>query len=252
MIPTLQRLGLSFGADTNAVTEFQQTVYQFNLPSNSQDKVDTALFLMREIGSNLLLDPALIEREKAVVLAELRERSGADLENYRNQLQFLMPQTLLSKRLPVGEANSIKNATRETLLSLYQRFYTPSRTTLIVVGDIEVAAVEQKIKQQFTSWQAAPLAAKVKPQAIGTVAERQRVEAAAFSILAYRPRFPSVCSNLWHTLPTALPCASRKYCSSSPTASCIAEWSRSYCIAKVYLALACRLGINLISPMALK
>lgn len=135
---------------------------------------------MREIGSNLLLDPALIEREKAVVLAELRERSGADLENYRNQLQFLMPQTLLSKRLPVGEANSIKNATRETLLSLYQRFYTPSRTTLIVVGDIEVAAVEQKIKQQFTSWQAAPLAAKVKPQAIGTVAERQRVEAAAF------------------------------------------------------------------------
>ena len=180
MIPTLQRLGLSFGADTNAVTEFQQTVYQFNLPSNSQDKVDTALFLMREIGSNLLLDPALIEREKAVVLAELRERSGADLENYRNQLQFLMPQTLLSKRLPVGEANSIKNATRETLLSLYQRFYTPSRTTLIVVGDIEVAAVEQKIKQQFTSWQAAPLAAKVKPQAIGTVAERQRVEAAAF------------------------------------------------------------------------
>ena len=45
MIPTLQRLGLSFGADTNAVTEFQrQTVYQFNLPSNSQDKVDTALF----------------------------------------------------------------------------------------------------------------------------------------------------------------------------------------------------------------
>ncbi|MDT3282402.1 M16 family metallopeptidase [Shewanella scandinavica] len=180
MIPTLQRLGLSFGADTNAVTEFQQTVYQFNLPSNSQDKVDTALFLMREIGSNLLLDPALIEREKAVVLAELRERSSADLENYRNQLQFLMPDTLLSKRLPVGEANSIKNATRETLLSLYQGFYTPSRTTLIVVGDIEVAAVEQKIKQQFTSWQAAPLAAKVKPQAIGTVAERQRVEAAAF------------------------------------------------------------------------
>lgn len=180
MIPTLQRLGLSFGADTNAVTEFQQTVYQFNLPSNSQDKVDTALFLMREIGSNLLLDPALIEREKAVVLAELRERSGADLDNYRNQLQFLMPDTLLSKRLPVGEANSIKNATRETLQSLYQGFYTPSRTTLIVVGDIEVAAVEQKIKQQFTSWQAAPLAAKVKPQAIGTVAERQRVEAAAF------------------------------------------------------------------------
>lgn len=180
MIPTLQRLGLSFGADTNAVTEFQQTVYQFNLPSNSQDKVDTALFLMREIGSNLLLDPALIEREKAVVLAELRERSGADLENYRNQLQFLMPDTLLSKRLPVGEANSIKNATRETLLSLYQGFYTPSRTTLIVVGDIEVAAVEQKIKQQFASWQAAPLAAKVKPQALGTVAERQRVDAAAF------------------------------------------------------------------------
>ncbi|MGI2207694.1 M16 family metallopeptidase [Shewanella baltica] len=180
MIPTLQRLGLSFGADTNAVTEFQQTVYQFNLPSNSQDKVDTALFLMREIGSNLLLDPALIEREKAVVLAELRERSGADLENYRNQLQFLMPQTLLSKRLPVGEANSIKNATRETLLSLYQGFYTPSRTTLIVVGDIEVAEVEQKIKQQFASWQAAPLAAKVKPQALGIVEERQRVDAAAF------------------------------------------------------------------------
>lgn len=180
MIPTLQRLGLSFGADTNAVTEFQQTVYQFNLPSNSQDKVDTALFLMREIASNLLLDPALIEREKAVVLSELRERSSADLENYRHQLTFLMPQTLLSQRFPVGEATSIQNANRDKLLSLYQRFYTPSRTSLIVVGDIDVDRIEHKIKQQFTDWQAAPQAAGVKAQSIGTVQAKTAVEAAAF------------------------------------------------------------------------
>ena len=180
MIPTLQRLGLSFGADTNAVTEFQQTVYQFNLPSNSQDKVDTALFLMREIAGNLLLDPALIEREKAVVLSELRERSSADLENYRHQLTFLMPQTVLSQRFPVGEATSIKNANREKLLSLYQRFYTPSRTTLIVVGDIDVGRIEQKIKQQFTDWQAAPQAAGVKAQSIGVVQTKSKVEASAF------------------------------------------------------------------------
>ncbi|QWL05279.1 M16 family metallopeptidase, partial [Shewanella indica] len=72
MIPRLQRLGLSFGADTNAVTEFTQTVYKFNITQGNELKLDTGLMLMREIADRLTLDPKALEQEKAVVLAELK------------------------------------------------------------------------------------------------------------------------------------------------------------------------------------
>ncbi len=144
MIPRLQRLGLSFGADTNAVTEFTQTVYKFNITQGDEQKLDTGLMLMREIADRLTLDPKALAQEKAVVLAELKERTSAGLENYRNQLHFWYPSSLLPRRFPIGEVASIKAADVAKLRSLYQRFYTPERTTLILVGDLDIARTELK------------------------------------------------------------------------------------------------------------
>ncbi|WP_412513451.1 M16 family metallopeptidase [Shewanella indica] len=158
MIPRLQRLGLSFGADTNAVTEFTQTVYKFNITQGNELKLDTGLMLMREIADRLTLDPKALEQEKAVVLAELKERQSAELENYRNQLRFWYPSNLLSKRFPIGEADIIKAADVAKLRSLYQRFYTPERTTLILVGDLDIVRTEAQIKQLFADWKPHPQA----------------------------------------------------------------------------------------------
>ncbi|WP_236574474.1 M16 family metallopeptidase [Shewanella algae] len=152
MIPRLQRLGLSFGADTNAVTEFTQTVYKFNITQGDEQKLDTGLMLMREIADRLTLDPKALAQEKAVVLAELKERTSAGLENYRNQLHFWYPSSLLPRRFPIGEVASIKAADVAKLRSLYQRFYTPERTTLILVGDLDIARTEAQIKQLFADW----------------------------------------------------------------------------------------------------
>ncbi|MBF4336059.1 M16 family metallopeptidase [Vibrio anguillarum] len=152
MIRQLERLGLSFGSDTNAVTQFNQTVYEFNIAQGDSQKVATGLGLMREIADRLKLEPKALDQEKPVVVAEWKERNSADVDNYRQQLSFLYPRSPLSKRLPIGDLDVVKHASSEQLRSLYQRFYTPERTTIIVVGDLDVAQAEEQIKRLFSNW----------------------------------------------------------------------------------------------------
>ena len=180
MIPRLQRLGLSFGADTNAVTEFTQTVYKFNITQGDEQKLDTGLMLMREIADRLTLNPKALAQEKAVVLAELKERTSAGLENYRNQLHFEYPSSLLPRRFPIGEAASIKAADVAKLRSLYQRFYTPERTTLILVGDLDIARSEAQIKQLFADWKPHPQAVAPAQVKLAPPAVRKQPQADAF------------------------------------------------------------------------
>ncbi|QIJ03190.1 M16 family metallopeptidase [Shewanella chilikensis] len=180
MIPRLQRLGLSFGADTNAVTDFEQTVYEFNITQGDEQKLDTGLMLMREIADRLTLDPKALAQEKAVVLAELKEHQSAEFENYRNQLHFWYPSSLLPRRLPIGEADIIKAADVAKLRSLYQRFYTPERTTLILVGDFDIARTEAQIKQLFADWKPHPQAVAPARVKLSPPVVRKQPQADAF------------------------------------------------------------------------
>ncbi|MEP7209366.1 MAG: insulinase family protein [Alphaproteobacteria bacterium] len=152
MVKILERLGLAFGADTNAQTGQEHTTYQFDLPKATDAKIDEGLFLAREIASELTLDPGAIDREKGVVLSE--ERRGDNFARRRNQqqLDFLLPGDYAASRMPIGEVKVIEGATHDQLSSLYDRFYRPERATLVIVGDIDVDAVEAKLKAKFSDW----------------------------------------------------------------------------------------------------
>ncbi len=154
MVKMLERLGLSFGADSNAYTDFEETVYMLEIPETNDELLDTALMIMRETAGRLTLKDEAIDRERGVVLSEERARNSPFMEAFRNKLSFLYPKTSLSERFPIGVEPVLKNAQRDTFLDYYMHYYTPKRAFLVIAGDIDVKAVEHKIKNVFGDWEA--------------------------------------------------------------------------------------------------
>ena len=152
MVKILERLGLAFGADTNASTGQDFTTYSLELPNASETLVDESLFLLRETASELNFDAGAIDRERGVVLSEWRR--GDNFQRRRNdqELQFLLPGARAVERMPIGKAEVLETARREQLVSLYDRYYRPERATLVMVGDFDVAAMEAKIRAKFGDW----------------------------------------------------------------------------------------------------
>lgn len=152
MIKLLERKGLAFGADTNASTGFDETVYQLDLPNASDDLIDTGLMLMRETGSNLTIDPAAVDRERGIILSERRARDTYQLRSLIDQLGFQMQGMTVANRIPVGTEEVIRTAPASRIRDLYDRYYRPERATLVLVGDFDPAAIEAKIKARFSDW----------------------------------------------------------------------------------------------------
>ncbi|QGN53675.1 pitrilysin family protein [Novosphingobium sp. Gsoil 351] len=154
MVHLLERNGLAFGADTNASTGFEQTQYKLDLPRNDPKLLDTALMLMRETASELKFDDAAVARERGVVLSELRDSLTYSRRNLEDQLAFLYPDARYPKRLPIGVVETLNKANGANLKAFWAREYTPADTTLVVIGDFDPAAVEQKIVARFGGWPA--------------------------------------------------------------------------------------------------
>ena len=152
MVKLLERKGLAFGADTNASTGFDQTVYQLDLPGASDDLIDTGLMLMRETASELTIDPAAVDRERGIILSERRARDTYQLRSVIDQLDFQMQGMKVASRIPVGTEEVIKTAPAARIRDLYDRYYRPERATLVMVGDFDPAAIEAKIKARFADW----------------------------------------------------------------------------------------------------
>ncbi|QIK79476.1 insulinase family protein [Sphingomonas piscis] len=153
MIRILQRQGLAFGPDTNASTGFEDTTYMLDLPKTDNERIDTALFLMREVASELKIDQGAVDRERGVVLSERRARDNYQLKRALQGMQFQYPLTPYPNRFPIGTDEVLKTATADTIRDLYRRYYRPENATLIFVGDADPAIIERKIRAKFSDWQ---------------------------------------------------------------------------------------------------
>jgi zinc protease len=154
MVKILERKGLKFGPDTNAVTSFDTTTYMLDLPQADDDRLDTAFMLMREIASEIRFDPAAVDRERGVVLGEKRVRDTYQLHQVEDQIGFQMPGTPYPSRIPIGLESVLKTAPAERLKDLYHRYYQPRNATLVFVGDADPALIEKRIIDRFSDWKA--------------------------------------------------------------------------------------------------
>lgn len=171
LLRILERLGLAFGADTNAFTGFDQTAYVLELPRTNDETVDTALRIMREQVSEALMDADAIDNERGVIAGEERTRNTPALRSTKAQLALLAPGQRVSSRLPIGDLEVIRTAPRERFVEFYRSYYRPSRATFIAVGDFDVDVMEAKIRAEFGGWE--PSAADGPEPDLGVVAPRR-------------------------------------------------------------------------------
>lgn len=152
LIHKLERLGLQFGADLNAATSYDQTFYRLDMPRVDDEKLSTALHVLRQQVSAATMDPKDIDDERGVIAGEERLRNSPAAKVGEKQLALLGNGTLLPTRSPIGDMEVIRTAPRERFADYYATYYRPSRATVIAVGDFDVDAMEAKIKLAFADW----------------------------------------------------------------------------------------------------
>lgn len=173
MIPLLEREGLAFGPDTNASTGLDRTLYMLNLPRNDEALLETALMLMRETASELLIEQDAVERERGIILAERRDRRNFAYKQLEDQLDFAAPDARLLDRLPIGALEVLENTSANDLRGYYERNYVPQNATLVIVGDYPLELLEARVRHWFADWQASELPdeAEYGPMAISRSGE---------------------------------------------------------------------------------
>lgn len=153
MVKMLERLGLSFGADTNASTGYTQTQYKLDLPKSDPRLIERALFLMRETARELSFNPEAVDRERGIILSERRERENFGFQSVRAANNLFYPNTFYSTRYPIGTAEVIQTAPAEQMMALYRKYYRPDRIKIIVVGPVDPVAIERELVAKFADWQ---------------------------------------------------------------------------------------------------
>ncbi|MBX3484909.1 pitrilysin family protein [Phenylobacterium sp.] len=154
MVKILERLGLAFGADTNASTGFSETIYKLDLPRTDAETVDTSLMLLSEAAFDLTLDQAAMDRERGVVLAEERARDTPGYRVAKARTAFLLKGQRLPTRWPIGKVEVLKTAPVSRIADYYRTWYRPDRAVFVAAGDFDLDVMEAKIRATFGGWKA--------------------------------------------------------------------------------------------------
>lgn len=149
LVNYLQKAGVRFGSDLNAYTSFDETVYQLPIPTDNAELFSNGMQIMRDWAQEATLDPIEIDKERGVILEEKRLGKGAQQRMQEKFLPVLFNNSRYAKRIPIGTEDVLKNFKPETLRQFYTDWYRPDLQALIVVGDIDVDAVEKMIKEKF-------------------------------------------------------------------------------------------------------
>ena len=150
LVEFFQRMGMSFGGDTNASTGHERTVYQLELAKADEATIAEGLRVLSDYAGGLLLLPEEIEKERQVILSERRARDSVGYRTFVAQFEAMLGTTLLPKRLPIGTPEVISTAQRERFTDFWDTWYRPERMAVVAVGDFaDAAQVEKMIRDTF-------------------------------------------------------------------------------------------------------
>lgn len=176
LVDYLQKVGVKFGADLNAYTGFDETVYILPISTDDPAVVEKGFTVIEDWAGNNLLDPKEIDKERGVVLEESRLNKGAQQRMLKQYFPKLFLGSKYAERLPIGKDSIIENFKPEVLKRFYKQWYRPDLMAVIVVGDIDPAVAEQKIKAHFSQFKnpvnekprpsIIPIQARTKPEAM--------------------------------------------------------------------------------------
>ncbi len=149
LVDYLQSIGVKFGAHLNAYTSFDETVYILPIPSDDPEKLEKGFQILEDWAHNALLTNEEIDNERGVVLEEYRLGQGADERMLQRYLPKVLYGSKYAERLPIGTKENLENFTYESLKRYYKDWYRPDLMSVMAVGDVDVAVLEEKIKSHF-------------------------------------------------------------------------------------------------------
>lgn len=145
-----ESVGMRMGENINAYTSFDETVYMLrNAPVSKEGVTDTCLLILHDWSNFLTLPDSMIEKERGIIREEWRTGQNAQARIWEQQLPRMFPGTRYANRMPIGTIEVIDNFKPQELRDYYDKWYRPDLQAVIVVGDIDVDVVEQKIKALF-------------------------------------------------------------------------------------------------------
>ena len=149
LVSYLQSIGVGFGADLNAYTSFDETVYILPIPTDKPEHVAKAFQVLEDWAHGLRFDPADIDKERGIVLEELRLGKGASDRMSKQIMPAIFNGSKYAERLPIGTEDVLRNFTPAALTRFYRDWYRPDLMAVVVVGDIDPAQAEKLVKSHF-------------------------------------------------------------------------------------------------------
>ena len=150
-----QRLGVTFGSDSNASTTPVSTTYKLDLPDANETSLDQSMMILADMMAAPNITPEMLNAERPVVLAEQRERLRPQQRFEDAQRELFFAGQLFAERPVIGTVETLNGATAEAVRAFHQRWYRPERATLVVVGDLDPALFERLIAKHFAAWKGA-------------------------------------------------------------------------------------------------
>lgn len=151
LISYLQSIGVQFGADLNAYTSFDETIYILPIPTDKPENLETGFQVLEDWAHGVSMDDQAIEQERPVILEETRIGKGANDRILRKLLPELFNGSKYAQRLPIGKEDIIQHFKPDALRRFYHDWYRPDLMAVVAVGDIEPEAVEKLIRAHFSN-----------------------------------------------------------------------------------------------------
>lgn len=162
MIEKLETIGVQFGYNLNAFTSWDCTEYMIKDCPITEENLDLALLILHDWSQFIALQPEEIDSERGVIMEELRTRDGASLRAQNDMIQKLFKGSLYEHRNLIGYLDGLKSFDHVALENFYKKWYRPEYQAIVIVGDIDVDQVEQKIKVLMSDIPASPADAAQK------------------------------------------------------------------------------------------
>src|SRR5262245_6788760 len=150
-IKFLESIGMRFGADVNAYTSFDETVYTLHVPTDKPDVLDKSFLILEDWAHNVSFEAAELDKERGVVTEEWRLRRGASARLQDKQFPILLEGSRYADRLPIGKMDVIQHFSHDRVRQFYKDWYRPDLMAVVAVGDFDKAAVETLVKNHFSA-----------------------------------------------------------------------------------------------------
>jgi zinc protease len=204
LVDYIESIGMRFGADLNAGTSFDETVYQLQVPTDSAHIVTRAFDILEDWAHGVTFDSTEVEKERGVVMEEWRLGRGAGQRMFDKQLPVLFRGSRYAVRLPIGTPECIQKCPRPAIRRFYADWYRPDLMAVVAVGDFDAGAIEAQIKSHFGSIRPAATkrprtqpAVPPHPAPEVSIATDQEATGTSVSVYIQKPSLPQGTVKTW-------------------------------------------------------